>query len=294
MTKPYDLLNGVLNTIEDGLRYGINPDTLAENCNLSTRQLERIFKYAFNTNIGSYIRSRKLTSSLNNLLKTDEKIFSIAVEYGFEFEQSYIRSFKREFGITPGELRKTKQIIKVKPPLYLFDENKIGDSLLFGPDIVIVPEFHVIGKPCKLPNDRLSVQKAGIHFWENERQLINNVINPNLFFGITNNLSNSEGQAFFLPSLQVSKTDSVPENFIAYTFKTTLCARFRYIGQYYHYTDFNSSIVEALDNAIEKFSINEQINYTLSFDTAYFRKINVDQYNTFCQIEWFAPVIEKN
>ena len=32
------------------------------------------------------------------------------------------RAFKREFGITLGELRKSGLVVKVKPPIYLFDE----------------------------------------------------------------------------------------------------------------------------------------------------------------------------
>jgi AraC family transcriptional regulator len=42
-------------------------------------------------------------------------IVDIAIEYGFDYEQSYIRSFKREFGITPGSLRKNGQIVKTTP-----------------------------------------------------------------------------------------------------------------------------------------------------------------------------------
>jgi len=101
--------------------------------------LRRLFSFAFNRPISGYIRSRALSESLNDLLNTDKNISDIALEYGFDYENSYSRSFKREFGISPDNLRKSKQIVKIQPPLHLFDENKLDDNALFGPEFVIVP-----------------------------------------------------------------------------------------------------------------------------------------------------------
>jgi AraC family transcriptional regulator len=60
--------------------------------------------------LAGYIRSRKLAVSLDDLLKTNSTLFNIALDYGFEYEQSYRRAFKHEFGITPGEYRKAGQL----------------------------------------------------------------------------------------------------------------------------------------------------------------------------------------
>jgi len=72
--------------------------------------LQRLFRSAYNQPIGLYIRSFKLTASINDLLNTDSNILDIALGYGFNYEQSYIRAFKRKFGITPGKLRKEGRI----------------------------------------------------------------------------------------------------------------------------------------------------------------------------------------
>jgi AraC-like DNA-binding protein len=151
MIKPYDLLNGVLHEIENGLKEGVNENALAKIFFLSNIYLRKLFKFAFGLPIGTYIRLRKLSLSIEDLLNTNRKILDIALEYGFDYEQSYIRTFKREFGLTPGELRKTGQIIKITPPLQLFDSNKLADGLLFGLEIVMIPQFHVAGKRHKLP-----------------------------------------------------------------------------------------------------------------------------------------------
>lgn len=142
--KPYELLTHVLNKIEVKIIEELDIDELADSFSLSSVHLQRIFKFAFGLPLASYIRSRRLSSSLESLLNTDFNILDIANEYGFEYEQSYIRAFKREFGLTPGELRKTGQIVKVTPPLQLFDSNRLADGIFFGPQIVMVPQFCVI------------------------------------------------------------------------------------------------------------------------------------------------------
>jgi len=119
MIRKHDLLKNVLTDIEEGIMDGINADILAKKHTLSSIHLQRLFKYTFKQPLGAYIRSRRLAASLESLLSTNSKLVNIALDYGFEYEQSYLRSFKREFGVTPGFIRKTRQIVKVKPPLDL-------------------------------------------------------------------------------------------------------------------------------------------------------------------------------
>jgi len=106
--KHRDLLENVLIDIERGIREGVNSDTLAKKYSLSEGHLRRLFKTAFKMTMPGYIRSRRLKASLIDLVKKDSNILGIALDYGFYYEQSYIRAFKREFGITPGELRKAE------------------------------------------------------------------------------------------------------------------------------------------------------------------------------------------
>jgi AraC family transcriptional regulator len=112
-----DLLENVLTDIEKGIGDGINSVILAEKYALSEGHLRKLFRSAFKQSLGGYIRSRRLTASLDDLFKTNSKILDIALEYNFDYEQSYINAFKREFGITPGNFRKSARIVKVTPPL---------------------------------------------------------------------------------------------------------------------------------------------------------------------------------
>jgi AraC family transcriptional regulator len=129
MLRPYDLLENVLTDVEDGIRKGINVDILARKYSLSYRHLQRLFKFSFKQTLANYIRTRRLVESLHDLLGKEKKLVDIAIEYGFGYEQAYIRAFKREYGITPGQLRKSRHLVKAKLPLYLFERNKFPNGL---------------------------------------------------------------------------------------------------------------------------------------------------------------------
>ena len=145
MKNLYNLLQDVLAAIENRLKDEINVELIADEFDISTRHLHRLFKLAFNLLPGVYIRSRKLAASIDDLLNTDLNVLDIALDYGFGYEQSYIRSFKLEYGITPGELRKTKEILKIiliTPPLNQFDSEKYSNGLRLRREMVTIQKRH--------------------------------------------------------------------------------------------------------------------------------------------------------
>ncbi|MDR0502394.1 MAG: helix-turn-helix domain-containing protein [Treponema sp.] len=295
MLRPYDLLENMLIDIEKGIKNGINLASLSKKYELSDGHLRRLFKFAFRQTITGYIRSRKLTASLDDLLKKDAHIIDIALNYGYGYEQSYIRAFKEEFGILPGEFRKNGQIVKVKPPLFLFDEERLKDGILFGPEIVMVPRFLILGISSIIPFDEsiASAPKAAIQFWENKKKYVTNVKNPDVYIGLTYNINKEAGNSEYITSVQVKNFNNIPEGFSKYVFDSCLCARFRYIGKH-HYYDLNRRMAGEMYNKIWKFANDSNQKYALLRDKIYFEKIDISCYDgNYCQMEWFAPVIEK-
>jgi len=129
MLRPYDLLENILIDIEAGIREDINIAFLSKKYDLSERHLRRLFKCAFKQSLAEYLRSRRLVESPSDLVKTNAKLFDIALEFGFGYEQTYIRAFKREFGMTPGEFRKSRYTDKTNLLLHLFYKDKFLDGL---------------------------------------------------------------------------------------------------------------------------------------------------------------------
>jgi AraC family transcriptional regulator len=289
MQKPGNLLENILNEIETRIKEGINADILANNAGISSVHLQRLFKFAFEQSLGSYIRSRKLTASLDQLLNTDSKLLSIALEYGFEYEQSYIRTFKREFGITPGDLRKTGQVIKIKPPLHLLDENKPEEGVFFGFDIVMIPQFHIVGREHQIIRE-LPVNQADefvTNFWENDRKLIKNLVNPDVFFGLIHNFNWEEKFSVFTTAVQVENIENVPQGLNGNTFQTSKYARLRYIGQQPYSLDIHKIFLNRMYNIIEEDVKNKQKEFLLfkTYISLYGQKYN--------PVEFFTPISEK-
>ncbi len=293
--KPYELLTHILEEIECKISEELDIEELAVSFSLSSVHLQRIFKFAFGVPLASYIRSRRLSASLDNLLKTNLNIVDIANEYGFDYEQSYIRAFKREYGLTPGELRKTSQIIKVTPPLQLFDSNKLADGVLFGPEIVMVPQFYVIGRrhPIPFPESSTLPPKVAKEFWYKERNLIKNAVNPDIYFGLTRIPEGDTDCSYYLPSVQVKELKNIPFGLVGDKFPASLCVRFHYIGQH-HYDDINAYIAQGMYDAILAFVHDKNEKYDSYHNRLYFEKIDTGAYDgTYCQMEWFTPVFEK-
>jgi len=293
MYSSFDLLNTVLVEIENKIKTELNDFRLAKIVSISAVHLRRLFKFAFNIPIYRYIRARKLAVSLSDLLRYDFKVLDVALEYGFNYEQSYIRAFKREFGITPGEVRDTGCILKITPPLQILDKNKTGDNLIFGPDIVMVPKFYLVGKPHTIKWSE-SVSKAaevGKNFWLHDRSTISNSINNDIYFGFTRIIDNSK--SIYLPSLKVKNLDEIPKGFKAETFPSSMCARFRYIGQH-HYLDMSQITAAEMYEAINKYIDDNKTMYDLYDHNVYFEKIDASVYDgVFSTMEWYSPIIKK-
>ena len=295
MKTPLELLENVLIYIEQNIKKNPTAGVLGRTFGLSSIHLQRLFKFAFEQPLGSYIRQRRLTSSLDCLLDTDASILEITLEYGFDYEQSYIRAFKREFGITPGEFRKSGKIVEITPPLQMFDTRKLTNGVILGPVIVMVPKFHIVGKRHKIYRcESLEfAPKTAKHFWFHERNQIEGILDPDVYIGLTRVPYKDFGYTYYQPSVQVKDFTNIPAGYDSDIFISSLCARFRYIG-HHHYLDINRDIAGAMYDAMFEFANDDQERYGLNNDSLYFEKINTVSYDgTYCQMEWFTPVFEK-
>ena len=292
--KLYNLYENLLHAIEERLTdENLTAAKLSAALSVSSVHLQRLFKAAFDTTLASYIRSRRLAASLERLLNSDTGIADIAVEYGFGYARSYIRAFKQEFGLTPGEVRTSRQIIKIKPPLQLFPSNKLSDGVLFGPEIVYVPGFFCVGTQHFIYDDSVEEPaKAAREFWLNHKHKIPNIVNPSVYIGLTRFPEEEANYTVYMPSVGVPALSNVPDGYVCSTVPSSLCARFRYIGQH-HYMDINAHIARDMYNAINAFQ-NEDEKYGLFNHGIFFERIDTADYDgTYCTMEWFSPVYEK-
>jgi two-component system response regulator YesN len=79
---------------------------LADKFNLSTRYLSKLFKEEFGEKFVDYLVSVRLEKAKQLLTETKDSIQDIAIKVGYIHAFSFIRMFKSNEGITPGDYRK--------------------------------------------------------------------------------------------------------------------------------------------------------------------------------------------
>ena len=84
------------------------PADVAAVCNLSLSYLHRIFASDGTTVVG-YLREKRLQAAHRDLSSTavDEPVIQVAQRWGITDPAHFSRIFKKRFGLTPGELRRT-------------------------------------------------------------------------------------------------------------------------------------------------------------------------------------------
>lgn len=99
----HDLLDWIDNNLES--RLDIN--TVSRRAGYSKWHLQRIFKVHTGYPLAEYIRAQKLQKSVERLTHSDEPILNVAIALGFDSQQSFNRSFKRQYGQAPGAWRRS-------------------------------------------------------------------------------------------------------------------------------------------------------------------------------------------
>lgn len=106
-----ELVNRSVLFIEDNINTKLTLNDLSREFNISQAHFNRVFKFLTGFSLKKYITSRKLFSSLNHIKKSNESIINIAMDFGFDYPEVFSRAFKKQFGISPKEYRKSENEI---------------------------------------------------------------------------------------------------------------------------------------------------------------------------------------
>ncbi|BFH65820.1 helix-turn-helix transcriptional regulator [Paenibacillus azoreducens] len=113
--------------IERHMREDVDVADIAEYCSVSRFHFHRVFRRHIGLNAAVYLRERRLAEAAVELLSTNKRILDIALEYRFSGQDSFTRSFKQLYGMTPNEYRKGFRCFrraKEENRMKDFEENK--------------------------------------------------------------------------------------------------------------------------------------------------------------------------
>jgi endo-1,4-beta-xylanase len=123
-----------------------------------------------------------------DLLYSGLNVQDIALDYGFSWEQAYILSFRREFGFTPGDLRRNRQLVKTTPPIQPYGMKSIYQNNFLVGNIInerymdetyfgmIKNNFNIITPENNLKPVLLTTNRGGAYNWAYADQMVNRTL----------------------------------------------------------------------------------------------------------------------
>lgn len=136
--------------IECNLKNDICLDDIAEAACFSKYHFLRVFTSLVGETVWDYLRKRRITMASKELLVTNKSIIDLAIEYQFNSQEAFTRSFKSVYHVTPGQYRKFSidQIAFGRSRLNSKRLYHIKNSII-GPRIVDVQVLKFIGIKTK-------------------------------------------------------------------------------------------------------------------------------------------------
>lgn len=109
----YHEIERVIKYIEDSLQSKFRVEDIINNIYCSLPHFYRVFYHITGDTVMSYVRKRKLSCAAMELINTDKSIIEIALDYGYESQQTFNRAFTKTFGISPGRFKNEKRNVNM-------------------------------------------------------------------------------------------------------------------------------------------------------------------------------------
>ncbi|WP_166417868.1 GlxA family transcriptional regulator [Cochlodiniinecator piscidefendens] len=98
-------LSEILALMETNLEEPLRPGDLAQTVNISTRQLERLFRRYLQSTPKKYYTDLRLQRAQHLLLQTNMSVMNVGLACGFNSASHFSRLFRQRYGMSPHKLR---------------------------------------------------------------------------------------------------------------------------------------------------------------------------------------------
>lgn len=298
MMNQTNIISDLIIWIEKNLEQPLSIDHVAEKSGYSKWHLQRMFKKVTNQILGTYIRNRRLTHAALALKLTSKPILDIAMQYRFDSQQTFTRSFKKQFNMTPATYRRNElwDLSGIMPAIEL---NKTQLKLP-EPSFVTFPEQTFWGityqNNCSLSellehNAILRKQFFSDYF---AKYFKNNDVLPDKIYTFTkisvDKALPNEQQVFYTIAIE---DNSIIENIQQYTNKGGLYLCFKYSGPPIGLLEFISQIYLA---AIPMLNVKLRLEGIIEI---HYNHHNLNQFSNLTEIQhvecdYCIPVILKD
>lgn len=287
-----EIITDVIAYIEQHIREPLSLDQLSHHTYISKYHLHRLFSSMTNKPLVSYIRKRKLSTSVQDLIHSHLKIIDIASEYGFGSEQSYIRAFKKTFGITPSRFRKHPSSITLTEPVNLYPFEEISNGIILPPVFVIHPQMKVVGIKQEMNFHQDVLEKElpraiANQFYYKDRHTIKHAINEHIYLGISYVNLGKPHQCAYMSAVEVENFSQIPEGMTYETIPSNRYTVFRYIALKHpsqvSFSDFHS-VWQFINRRWLVHTDVKRLNYHFEYINGHVASEN------YCEIDLYIPL----
>ncbi len=288
-----ETISTCIDFVEKNISNRFTLDDLPLYTGVSKYYLHSIFKSLTGQAIMDYVQSRKLTSSINELVNTNMRIIDIAMEYGFDHEQSYIRAFRKKFGYTPLKVKSEQLSLQIQEKININDIMSVQNSVTFKPFYIFKQKFNLVGKKYKIQS-RSGDNAANTHgkeFFYNHKNSIANPVNPDIYFGYTDWSNYEDGYVSYIPSVQVPDLGNIPEGMTGISIPAHKYVVFRFVGFFRPDDIKGRQVGRVLVHLYRRWITNSGFKSAAPFEFEYIdTSLSNDNY---CELDIYQPIKDR-
>lgn len=271
--------------IEANLEGDLSLDNISKRVGYSKWHLQRVFKKSTGTALGEYCRRRRLSKTALLLRLTKKDIYEIAMQYGFDSQQTFTRAFRQNFKLTPHAYRRAEyfDMQGLLPPFYYTELPSAELSIVDLEPLALSGHPHLT--QCSVENGecfshefRTKTISSRLSLWP---------VAPARFYGLVDYSRYSEADSHYKVGYTVALEPEMDHSFSPESEKINIeagrYASFTFNGDVSGFKDFVSKIY--LKDLPEK-KLMRRRGYDIEIHTPIFDKIDVEYFN--CQ--YLVPI----
>jgi AraC family transcriptional regulator len=225
-----DQINKAIDFIEGNLKNRFSPSDAAREACLSYYHFHRVFRALTGMTLGEYTKKRRLAEAAKNIIDGMD-IAEATYEFQFNNQQEFTRSFKKQFGIPPGQYRTHgKKCGIMERCLFSDDLIKCFNTLCNQiPEIRYIEPSTYVGLIRRGENCHEENLKLNYRLVDRINEVPFRLENECTIF-CKNALESNKNVFTYITGFRVSRIGPLPEGMISFVFGGSHYAIFRYRG----------------------------------------------------------------
>lgn len=169
--------------IEANLDQSFSVEDLCCESGFSRHHYSRLFHIFTGHTLIMYVKNRRLTEAAKRLVKSDDRIIDIALDYQFSSQESFTRSFTNTYKVSPGKYRRRGVFTLLQKPINVENLVVVQGGHEVKPVIKEVGPLKLMGLIYEGKNQNQEIAQVWTQFIGRVSE-INKIVSPSKFYGM--------------------------------------------------------------------------------------------------------------